>query len=93
MESAGRYVALPTCVQSGMDETEREAIRVERLDPDDPAVVTAIDCVRWQLSLYFDDQDTGASNFWPIWPILGAAIGLISHAVAVQSAVPRHLTS
>jgi hypothetical protein len=32
----------------------------EGLDPDDPAVVTAIDFVRWQLSLYFDDQDTGA---------------------------------
>jgi len=27
---------------------------------------------------------TGASYFWPIWPILGAAIGLISHALAVQ---------
>jgi len=26
---------------------------------------------------------TGASYFWPIWPILGAAIGLISHALAV----------
>ena len=32
----------------------------EGLDPDDPAVETAIDFVRWQLSLYFDDQDTGA---------------------------------
>jgi hypothetical protein len=27
---------------------------------------------------------TGASYFWPIWPILGAAIGLISHALAVR---------
>jgi DUF1707 SHOCT-like domain/2TM domain len=26
---------------------------------------------------------TGASYFWPIWPILGAAIGLVSHALAV----------
>jgi hypothetical protein len=26
-----------------MDDTEREAIRAEGLDPDDPAVVTAID--------------------------------------------------
>ncbi len=25
---------------------------------------------------------TGASYFWPIWPILGGAIGLISHAMA-----------
>jgi hypothetical protein len=25
---------------------------------------------------------TGASYFWPIWPILAGAIGLISHAVA-----------
>jgi hypothetical protein len=29
-----------------MDETEREVIRAEGLDPDDPAVVTAIDLVR-----------------------------------------------
>jgi hypothetical protein len=29
-----------------IDETEREAIRAEGLDPDDPAVVTAIDWVR-----------------------------------------------
>ena len=26
---------------------------------------------------------TGAAYFWPIWPILGAAIGLMSHALAV----------
>jgi hypothetical protein len=25
---------------------------------------------------------TGASYFWPIWPILGGAIGLICHALA-----------
>lgn len=42
----------------GMDEIEREAIRAEGLDPDDPAVVTAIDLVRRQLSLYFGDQHT-----------------------------------
>jgi hypothetical protein len=29
-----------------MDETERDAIQAEGLDPDDPAVVTAIDLVR-----------------------------------------------
>ena len=27
---------------------------------------------------------TGATYFWPIWPILGAAIGLVSHALAVR---------
>ena len=27
---------------------------------------------------------TGATYFWPIWPILGAAIGLISHALAIR---------
>ena len=42
---------LPACVQSGVDKTEREAIRSEGLDPDNPAVVTAIDFVRWPLSL------------------------------------------
>lgn len=30
---------------------------------------------------------TGATYFWPIWPILGAAIGLVSHALAVRPAV------
>ena len=34
-----------------MDEIELEAIRAEGHDPDDPAVVTAIDLVRWELSL------------------------------------------
>jgi hypothetical protein len=27
---------------------------------------------------------TGAAYFWPIWPILGTAIGLVSHALAVR---------
>ncbi|OMC53270.1 hypothetical protein A5745_22320 [Mycobacterium sp. IS-2888] len=30
---------------------------------------------------------TGVAYFWPIWPILGAAIGLVSHALAVRPAV------
>ena len=30
---------------------------------------------------------TSAAYFWPIWPILGAAIGLISHALAIRPAV------
>jgi hypothetical protein len=33
------------------DHGEFEAIRSEGLDPDDPAVVTAIDFVRWELSM------------------------------------------
>ncbi|MCV7353665.1 DUF1707 domain-containing protein [Mycobacterium parmense] len=27
---------------------------------------------------------TGATYFWPIWPILGGAIGLVSHAAGVH---------
>jgi hypothetical protein len=34
-----------------MDDDEREAIRAEGLDPDDPAVVSALDMVRWELQL------------------------------------------
>lgn len=34
-----------------MDDDEREAIRAEGSDPDDPAVVAAIDLVRWELEL------------------------------------------
>ena len=36
-----------------MDETEREVIRAEGLDPDNPAVRAAIDLVRWELELLF----------------------------------------
>jgi hypothetical protein len=34
-----------------MDDIEREAIRAEGLDPDDPVVVTAINLARWRLSM------------------------------------------
>jgi hypothetical protein len=30
----------------------------------------------------------GAWYFWPIWPILGAGIGVIGHAVPIRLAVP-----
>ncbi len=30
----------------------------------------------------------GAWYFWPIWPILGAGIGVVSHAVPVRFAAP-----
>jgi hypothetical protein len=30
----------------------------------------------------------GAWYFWPIWPILGAGIGLVSHAIPARLAVP-----
>lgn len=29
---------------------------------------------------------TGATYFWPIWPILGAGIGLVSHALGINPA-------
>ncbi len=35
----------------GMDDEEREAVRAEGFDPDDPAVVVAVDLVWWELSL------------------------------------------
>ena len=31
----------------------------------------------------------GAWYFWPVWPILGAGIGLIGHAVPVRLALPN----
>jgi len=34
-----------------MDDEELQAVRDEGLDPDDPAVVAALDLVRWELSL------------------------------------------
>ncbi len=50
-DRSGRNRSWPTCVQTGMEEVEREAIRAEGLGPDDPAVVTAIDLVRLELSM------------------------------------------
>lgn len=41
----------PACVKAGMDDIDREAIRAEGFNPDDPAMVTAIDLVRWELSV------------------------------------------
>jgi hypothetical protein len=35
-----------------VDDDERDALRAERLDPDDPAVIAAIDLVLWELSPY-----------------------------------------
>ncbi len=37
-------------VQPGMDDIEREAIRDEGYDPDDPKVITALDRVRAELA-------------------------------------------
>lgn len=39
------------------DRIERDALRDEGLDPDDPAAATAIDLVRWELSLLRFDPD------------------------------------
>ncbi|HYB35536.1 MAG TPA: DUF1707 domain-containing protein [Mycobacterium sp.] len=36
---------------------------------------------------------TGASYFWPIWPILGGAIGVISHAMATPGYRVKQLRS
>jgi hypothetical protein len=41
----------------GVDDDERDervAIRADELDPDDPAVVAALDLVRWELALLGD---------------------------------------
>lgn len=39
------------------DVIEREAMRCQGFDPDDPATKTAIDLVRWELSLLRPDPD------------------------------------
>jgi hypothetical protein len=36
-----------------VDDEAREALRAERLNPDDPAVVSPLDTVRWELSCPF----------------------------------------
>jgi hypothetical protein len=44
-------------VQAGVDDEERQAVRAEGLNPDDPAVAAAIDMVRWES----DGRDAGLS--------------------------------
>ncbi|MGH3970283.1 MAG: hypothetical protein ACRDTV_19715 [Mycobacterium sp.] len=46
-------------VQGGVDDEELQALWVEGLDPYDPAVVAALDLVRWELSLCAHDYDGG----------------------------------
>jgi hypothetical protein len=41
---------------TGGDDDERQALRAEGLDPDDPTVIAAIRLVRWELSLAGDDR-------------------------------------
>jgi hypothetical protein len=36
---------------TGVDDDEHQALQAEGLDPDGPAVIAAIDLVRWELSL------------------------------------------
>ena len=38
-------------VQHGVDDEDAQALRAEGYDPDHPAVVAAIDLVRWDISL------------------------------------------
>jgi hypothetical protein len=38
-----------------MESDAAQALRAEGLDPDDPAVIAAIDLVRWELSLHVSD--------------------------------------
>jgi hypothetical protein len=45
-----------------MDDIEREAIRAEGFDPDDPTVVTAIDLVGWELSMLGSVNMSPATN-------------------------------
>jgi hypothetical protein len=46
----------PTASDPRMDDDEREAIRAEGLDPDDPAVRAALDLVRWELELLVSER-------------------------------------
>jgi hypothetical protein len=46
-----------------VDDEDREALRAEGLDPDDPAVVAAIDLVRWELSLFNSRSSYQRSRF------------------------------
>lgn len=40
------------------------------------------------VGLIFVYAFSGASGFWPIWPILGWGVGLLAHALATFRLVP-----
>lgn len=42
-----------------MDPEEREALIDEGMDPDDPAVIEALELVRWELSMLCDTWAAG----------------------------------
>jgi hypothetical protein len=44
-----------------MDDDERQSLRAEGLDPDDPAVIAAIDLVRWELSLLIESPHSSSA--------------------------------
>jgi hypothetical protein len=67
-------------VEAGMDDDEREALRAEGLDPDDPAVVAAIDLVRWELSLCA----------WVPWDDSGRLCGPLRSSQLGRSGAVRH---
>jgi hypothetical protein len=42
---------MPAASKAGVDDDERKALQAKGLDHDDPAVIAAIDLMRWELSL------------------------------------------
>jgi hypothetical protein len=67
----------PCGVQPCVDDEEREALRAEGLDPDDPVVVAALHLVRWELSLseanFCASDTTGCPSF--VAPVRGRRLG------------------
>ena len=52
--TVGRIAGEPSTVRTSkmdMDDEDAQALQAEGLNPDDPAVIAAIDLVRWELSL------------------------------------------
>ena len=52
----------PRCVEPGMDDIERDAVRAEGYDPDDPAVVAALNRVRAELAEWATSRDGNFHN-------------------------------
>ena len=51
----------PHASNPGIDDIEREAIRDEGYDPDDPAVLAALDRVRAELGRGLSEPDTSSA--------------------------------
>ncbi len=72
-------------MSSGPDESELRQRAIKRIEARQGLVADVLAYVLVNVGLVVIWYMTGASFFWPIFPILGWGIGLVFHVWSVQS--------